>query len=66
MITVSMADLGIQIKTASISTYGNRVVDIFYVKDIFGQKIIDEKKILKIRNVLLNTLTKTDPSNEKI
>jgi len=66
MITVSMADLGIQIKTASISTYGNRVVDIFYVKDIFGQKITDEKKILKIRNVLLNTLTKTDPSNEKI
>ena len=61
MITVSMADLGIQIKTASISTYGNRVVDIFYVNDIFGQKITDEKKILKIRNVLLNTLTKTDP-----
>ncbi len=66
MITKSMSDLGIQIKTALISTYGNRVVDIFYVNDIFGQKIIDEKKIIKIRNDLLNILTVTDPSNEKI
>ena len=66
MIAKSIADLGIQINTALISTYGNRVADIFYVKDLFGQKIIDNKKILKIKNDLLNILTKIDPSNEKI
>ena len=35
-ITQSLADLGLQIQTATVSTYGERVVDVFYVKDIFG------------------------------
>ena len=56
MITVSMADLGIQIKTASISTYGNRVVDIFYIKNAFGSKVDDTITIDKIKKSILKIL----------
>jgi len=58
-ITQSISKLNLQIYNASISTYGTRVTDIFYVKDLFGQKIIDEIKIKQIRNNLLEVLNKT-------
>jgi [protein-PII] uridylyltransferase len=51
-ITQCLADLGLQIQTASVSTYGERVVDVFYVKDIFGLQIHNENRQLTIRNRL--------------
>ena len=41
-ITQALADLGLKIHTATDSTYGERVVDVFYVKDIFGLQIQNE------------------------
>ena len=58
-ITKSMSHLNLQIQSASISTYGTRVTDIFYVKDFFGEKIKDHKRIIRIKKELLNTLNKT-------
>ena len=55
-ITQSISKLNLQIYNASISTYGTRVTDIFYVKDLFGQKIIDEIKMKKIKSNLLEVL----------
>ena len=55
-----------QINSASISTYGDRVVDIFYVKDIFGEKLIDKNKIDKIKFELINILKDMDSANEMI
>ena len=43
-ITQSLADLGLQVQTATVSTYGERVVDVFYVKDIFGMKVDSKKR----------------------
>ena len=57
-ITQIISKLNLQIYTASISTYGTRVTDIFYVKDLFGQKIIDEIKIKQVRDNLLEVLSK--------
>ena len=34
-VTRKIAQLGLQINSASVSTYGDRAVDVFYVKDIF-------------------------------
>ena len=39
-LTRTLADLGLQIQTATVSTYGERVVDVFYVKDLFGLQFI--------------------------
>jgi [protein-PII] uridylyltransferase len=55
-VTKSIADLGLQISSAHISTYGERVVDVFYVKDIFGMKVEHETKIRQIREALGKTI----------
>jgi [protein-PII] uridylyltransferase len=51
-VTRAIADLGLQIASAHISTYGERIVDVFYVKDIFGMKVEHETKIRQIRDAL--------------
>ena len=52
-ITACLASCGLQIQTASVSTYGERVVDVFYVKDIFGLQIQNEVRLQDIRRRLL-------------
>ena len=44
---------GLQITSALISTYGERVVDVFYVKDVFGLKIDRQERIDGLRQKLL-------------
>jgi [protein-PII] uridylyltransferase len=51
-ITQAISKLGLQISSAHISTYGERVVDVFYVKDVFGMKVDNKTKILQVRDSL--------------
>jgi [protein-PII] uridylyltransferase len=51
-VTKTLTDLGLQIASAHISTYGERVVDVFYVKDVFGMKVENETKLKQIREAL--------------
>ena len=55
-ITKAMSDMGIYIYIAKITTRLMRVTDSFYVRDIFGQKIYDEKLLKRIKGDLLRTL----------
>jgi [protein-PII] uridylyltransferase len=55
-ITKILTSLGVQINTANVSTYGDRVVDIFYIKNAFGSKVDDERTIEKIKNSISKTL----------
>ena len=59
-ITQALADLGLKIQTATVSTYGERVVDVFYVKDIFGLQIQNEVRQQIIRDRLLKIFVDTD------
>ncbi|MDE3017301.1 MAG: [protein-PII] uridylyltransferase, partial [Pseudomonadota bacterium] len=52
-VTRVMADLGLTVATAHISTYGAQVADVFYVKDIFGMKIAHAAKVKQVREALL-------------
>ena len=52
-ITRAITELGLQISTAKIMTWGERVVDVFYVKDVFGHKIDGEPKLKRIRERML-------------
>ena len=52
-ITMTLANLGLQIRSSSVSTYGERVVDVFYVKDLFGLQIHNEARLQLIKNKLL-------------
>ena len=63
-ITKVITTLGCQINTANVSTYGDRVVDIFYLKNAFGSKIDDNKTIEKVRNGIYHILEESDPANQ--
>jgi [protein-PII] uridylyltransferase len=52
-ITRAIAELGLTITGAHISTYGTQVADVFYVKDIFGMKITHESRLRQVREKLL-------------
>ena len=55
-LTTVVTDLGLQISSALITTYGERAVDVFYVKDGFGMQVTHEGKIGQIRDRLLDAL----------
>ncbi len=52
-LTSTITRLGLYIDVAKISTMGNQVTDVFYVKDIFGQKIYYDRKLEEIKKELL-------------
>jgi len=58
-LTSSLTALKLQIGSAKVSTFGERVVDVFYVKDLFGLKIEKENRINEIRAALLKVLAET-------
>lgn len=55
-ITQKLADLQLSISSAHISTYGEQAVDVFYVKDLFGMKIVHWTKMRAVREALLTIL----------
>ncbi|GAB3442114.1 [protein-PII] uridylyltransferase [Insolitispirillum peregrinum] len=67
-VTRTLTNLGLQIGSAHISTYGERVVDVFYVKDIFGMKIDHQSKLKHVREQLMITLEQEEhgPAKRKV
>ena len=59
-ITAAMSEQGLQIASAHITTYGVRAVDVFYVKDVFGLKIENERKLAALKEALLAALEVQD------
>ena len=63
-ITRVLADLGLQIQTATVSTYGERVVDVFYVKDLYGLQVHNEARLEVIRSRLLGVFDHVNEAAE--
>ena len=57
--TRELTRLNLQISSAKISTYGEKVVDVFYVKNLFGLKVEHEGKLKEIRETLLAVLAES-------
>ncbi|MCE2509476.1 MAG: [protein-PII] uridylyltransferase [Alphaproteobacteria bacterium] len=55
-VTRALSSLHLQIGSAHITTYGERAVDVFYVKDIFGMKIEHGAKLKEIKERLLDAV----------
>jgi [protein-PII] uridylyltransferase len=55
-VTAAISDQGLQIASAHVTTYGVRAVDVFYVKDVFGMKVENERKLAALREALLAAL----------
>ncbi|MEE2761549.1 MAG: [protein-PII] uridylyltransferase [Pseudomonadota bacterium] len=56
-VTAALFGLGLKISSAHITTYGERVVDSFYVKDVFGLKLAHTDKEKMIQAHLLESLS---------
>ena len=55
-LTLALTQLDLTIASAMISTYGERVVDVFYLQDAEGSKIRDGARLEQIRGELLAVL----------
>jgi [protein-PII] uridylyltransferase len=59
-VTAAISDQGLQIASAHVTTYGVRAVDVFYVKDVFGLKVENDRKLALLREALLAALASPD------
>ncbi len=56
-LTCTIGELNLDIASAHIATYGEKAVDVFYVTDLTGDKIIQERRQKQITKTLLEVLT---------
>ena len=59
-VTAAISAQGLQIASAHVTTYGVRAVDVFYVKDVFGLKVENERKLITLKAALLAALGSPD------
>ncbi len=55
-VTGALSDLSLDIASAHITTFGEKVIDTFYVTDLTGQKIENAARLTAIRSRLIATL----------
>jgi [protein-PII] uridylyltransferase len=56
-LAATFADLGLDVRVAKVATQGDRVVDVFYVRDAAGAKIDDPELIEKVHSALVTRLS---------
>jgi [protein-PII] uridylyltransferase len=52
-LTATLSKLNLNIASAHVATFGERVVDVFYVTDLFGAKITAPTRQATIKRALL-------------
>lgn len=60
-ILTALSNLGLYVDVSKISTKVDQVADVFYVKDIFGQKITQSEKLRRIESELLKVVEGENP-----
>ena len=55
-LTRVLYELDVDIALAKISTEGNRAIDVFYVTDSDGQKIVEEAALDSMRQAMLEVV----------
>jgi|GEM_PF-3290503 len=63
-IAATLTDLRLTISTAHITTYGEKAVDVFYVKDTFGLKIFHPDRLEEIQNRIIAALSVEEGSRQ--
>ena len=59
-LTLALTRLHLMIHGARIATFGERAVDVFFVKDALGDKIEDPARLTRVRKRLLEVLGDSD------
>lgn len=66
IVTRALTRLNLQIASAHITTYGEHAVDVFYVKDLFGLKIINQDKLKQVSDTVEKSIRGFDARFEPI
>ncbi|MCC7201255.1 MAG: [protein-PII] uridylyltransferase [Nitrospirae bacterium] len=56
VITRTIFELGLLVFSSKIATHVEQIVDVFYVKDLSGNKIAEPERIAEIKHILLNAI----------
>jgi [protein-PII] uridylyltransferase len=56
VISRTLFELGLDISIAKIATKGDQIADVFYVRDLEGQKVWDEQRVLEIKTALIDSM----------
>jgi [protein-PII] uridylyltransferase len=59
-VTAAISAEALQIASAHVTTFGLRAVDVFYVKDVFGLKVENERKLTALREALEGALAEPE------
>ena len=65
-ITRALRELNLNTRSAHVATFGERAVDVFYVRDLFGHRITNEARLSRIRAVLTAALDPETPTEGAI
>ncbi|TAJ86466.1 MAG: [protein-PII] uridylyltransferase [Reyranella sp.] len=60
VVTRALTRLNLQIATAHVTTYGERAVDVFYIKDLFGLKVVHAEKLKQISTAVESAIRDFD------
>ncbi len=55
-VTHALFESGLSISSAIVSTYGERAMDVFYVRDGFGHKVFHPTRLKAVEDRLLKAL----------
>jgi [protein-PII] uridylyltransferase len=55
-ITRALFETGLSISSAIVATYGELAVDVFYVRDGFGHKLVNPRRLADIEAKLMKSL----------
>ncbi len=59
-LTATLSKLDLNIGSAHVATFGERVVDVFYVTDLFGAKITSPTRQAAIKRALISLFTRNE------
>ena len=61
-LTATLSKLSLNITSAHVATFGERVVDVFYVTDLLGAKIASPTREMAIKRSLLQLFAPAEPA----
>jgi [protein-PII] uridylyltransferase len=64
-LTSTISKLNLNIASAHVATFGERVVDVFYVTDLFGAKITSATRQAAIKRALISLFLSDEPARTK-
>lgn len=65
-ITRTLFELGLSVAVAKIATYVDQVVDVFYVSDLAGRKVVDDERLEEVRRQLLSAIERLDEATARV